>query len=162
MKQFILRSGPDENGLVRLTGEDFHYLARVRRIRADSVINCRLPSGKAAVLKIVRAEKNTLIAECLETNEEACVQSEFPPIILFQSMVKGTKMDLIVRQAGETGVTEVVPFYSEHSVPRLAEGAGFGQTRTDRWRRILRMARQQSNSAVSADVAEPLSEIELF
>jgi 16S rRNA (uracil1498-N3)-methyltransferase len=162
MKQFILRSGPDKNGFVRLTGEDFHYLARVRRIRADSAINCRLPSGKVAALKIVRVEKNALIAECVETSDKACVKSEIPPIILFQSMVKGTKMDIIVRQAGETGITEIVPFYSEHSVPRLAEGAGSGQARTDRWRRILRMARQQSNSAVSADVAEPRSSLELF
>ncbi|MDR1257526.1 MAG: 16S rRNA (uracil(1498)-N(3))-methyltransferase, partial [Spirochaetaceae bacterium] len=156
MKQFILRDAPDGNGLVRLKGEDFHYLARVRRIRSGSVIACRLPSGKAAALKVLHIEKNTLAGLCMPAGSgDEFAQNALPPIILFQSMVKGTKMDLIVRQAGETGITEVVPFYSEHSVPRPAEGSG--QSRTVRWRRILKMARQQSASAVSADVAEPRS-----
>jgi 16S rRNA (uracil1498-N3)-methyltransferase len=158
MKQFILRDFPGEDGLVRLTGEDFHYLARVRRIHAGSVINCRLPSGMATELKVTCIEKNTLVGEC--THKDGETLALMPPIILFQSMVKGAKMDLIVRQAGETGVTEVVPFYSEHSVPRPSESAG--QTRTGRWRRILKTARQQSASAVSADVAEPRSAGELF
>jgi 16S rRNA (uracil1498-N3)-methyltransferase len=162
MKQFILRDEPDGNGLIQLMGEDFHYLAHVRRLRTGSVIDCRLPSGKAAELKVTCVEKNMLAGECTPKSGKACAQNTLPPIILFQSMVKGAKMDMIVRQAGETGVTEVVPFYSEHSVPRPSGKTRSGQTRTGRWRRILKTARQQSASAVSADVAEPRSAEELL
>jgi 16S rRNA (uracil1498-N3)-methyltransferase len=62
-------------------------------------------------------------------------------------------MDLIIRQAAEGGVSEVVPFTSAYSVPR-PDGSG---GRLERWRRIIREARQQSGSAVDTAVREPVT-----
>jgi 16S rRNA (uracil1498-N3)-methyltransferase len=162
MKQFILREYPGKNGDISLSGGDFHYLARVRRVSKDDVIDCRLPSGESAVLRVCAVEKNTLIAKCIPVKE--VYTQTAPAIILFQGMVKGVKIDLIIRQAGETGVTEIVPFYSEHSVPRggkrfdAEEGGGGGMGgRLGRWRRILNEARQQSGSAVASRVSAPQS-----
>jgi 16S rRNA (uracil1498-N3)-methyltransferase len=59
-------------------------------------------------------------------------------------------MDLIVRQAAEGGVTEIVPFVSAYSVPRPGENDG----RLERWRRIIREARQQSGSGIATAVRE--------
>jgi 16S rRNA (uracil1498-N3)-methyltransferase len=162
MKQFILRDEPDEDGLVYLTGEDFHYLARVRRLKAGSAVDCRLPSGKEAVLLVNRVEKDRLTAECTPKNGGIRPQNPLPPIILFQSMAKGVKMDEIIRKAGETGVSEVVPFYSERSVPRPDRVQLTLQARLERWRRILKTARQQSGSAVSAQVREPVCGDQIF
>jgi 16S rRNA (uracil1498-N3)-methyltransferase len=169
MKQFILRQEPDESGLVHLSGKDFHYLARVRRMKRGDTLNCRLPSGKAAVLRIIGIENGTLSAEC-EQIAEVPRQNCIPPVILFQSMAKGSKMDTIVRQAGETGVTEIVPFYSEHSAPLPRGGAKIAEAftdvppdaRTERWRRILIEARQQSGSSSPSSVRSPLVMDELF
>jgi 16S rRNA (uracil1498-N3)-methyltransferase len=158
MKQFILRQEPDENGLVHLSGKDFHYLARVRRVRQDDTLDCRLPSGKAAVLRVMSVGNGILSAECGQIAETP-QQDGMPPIILFQSVAKGSKMDTIVRQAGEMGVAGIVPFYSEHSVPRPRGGA---DCRTERWRRILIEARQQSGSARASSVSPPLGMDELF
>jgi 16S rRNA (uracil1498-N3)-methyltransferase len=80
-----------------------------------------------------------------------------PPILLFQALPKGNKMDLIVRQAAEGGISEVIPFTADHSVP---EGSSRG--REERWRRIAREARQQSGSAVDTRVSSPLSAGALF
>jgi 16S rRNA (uracil1498-N3)-methyltransferase len=167
MKQFILREYPDKNDDISLSGEDFHYLARVRRMCKGDVIDCRLPSGESAVLKVTAIGKNTLIAKCIPVKK--VYTRTAPSIILFQSMVKGVKMDIIIRQAGETGVTEIVPFYSEHSVPRggkrfdAEEGdwGGMG-ARLGRWRRILNEARQQSGSAVASRVSAPQSIEQVF
>ncbi|MDR2344402.1 MAG: 16S rRNA (uracil(1498)-N(3))-methyltransferase [Spirochaetaceae bacterium] len=164
MKQFILRQEPDKTGLVRLSGKDFHYLVRVRRVRQGATLNCRLPSGKTAVLRITGIGDGTLSAECAQIVEES-QQNEIPPIILFQSMAKGSKMDTIVRQAGETGVKEIVPFYSKHStpLPRCRAGAPVSvDARTERWRRILIEARQQSGSSCPSSVRPPLGMDELF
>jgi len=46
-----------------------------------------------------------------------------PPIILCQSLPKGQKMDLIVRQATEAGIERILPFVSEHSVPTVGKDA---------------------------------------
>lgn len=162
MKQFILRQAPDEYGLVHLTGEDFHYLARVRRMRQGDTLNCRLPSGKAAIFKITCTVNGIIDAECVQL-AEVPPQNEIPPVILFQSMVKGSKMDTIVRQTGQTGVMEIVPFYSEHSAPRPRERPHGGTDgRMERWRRILIEARQQSGSSSVSSVSPPLGMEELF
>jgi 16S rRNA (uracil1498-N3)-methyltransferase len=63
-------------------------------------------------------------------------------------------MDLIVRQAAEGGIAEIIPFVSEHSVPRPGgEGAG---NRLGRWERIVKEARQQSGSRTATIVRPPL------
>jgi 16S rRNA (uracil1498-N3)-methyltransferase len=164
VKQFILRGEPREDGTVRLSGEEFHYLAHVRRVCAGDTLDCRLPSGAPAVLLIKHIEKKALIAECTLKSNENCPQTVFPPIILFQSMVKGMKMDLIVRQAGETGVTDIAPFYSERSTPRhISDSAVDADTgRCRRWRRILIEARQQSGSSIATSVKFPMKPDELF
>jgi 16S rRNA (uracil1498-N3)-methyltransferase len=61
-------------------------------------------------------------------------------------------MDLIVRQAAEGGLAEVYPFASAHSVPKI-DGPEGG--RLERWRRIVKEARQQSGSAVETVVHAP-------
>ncbi|MDR0382863.1 MAG: 16S rRNA (uracil(1498)-N(3))-methyltransferase, partial [Spirochaetaceae bacterium] len=162
MKQFILPDAPDEDGVIRLTGDDFHYLARVRRMREGDMAGCRLPSGKLAEMKIKSVGEGILLAECKPKDGESHPKNRLPPIILFQSILKGAKMDAVVRQAGETGIKEIVPFYSERSVPRPACGERSPQARTGRWQRILRTAQQQSGSETPAGVACPCSADYLF
>jgi 16S rRNA (uracil1498-N3)-methyltransferase len=62
-------------------------------------------------------------------------------------------MDLIVRQAAEGGVTEIVPFISAYSVPQPEDSGG----RLERWRRIIREARQQSGSGIATTARDPLA-----
>jgi 16S rRNA (uracil1498-N3)-methyltransferase len=52
LKQFILENRPDKNGLVRLSGDDYHYLVRVRRLKKGAVfpvLNGTIP-GELTVL----------------------------------------------------------------------------------------------------------------
>jgi 16S rRNA (uracil1498-N3)-methyltransferase len=178
MKQFLLPSAPvsgnAEGGsegagrLVRLSGKDYHYLVRVRRLRPGAVFNAVEPGGAGIRVLVRSVDGGVLLGECLETEEtppsprpDAAVLSPnpgnaaaLPPLVLFQALPKGTKMDLIVRQAVEGGVAAVVPFASAYSVPRM-ESPGGGPGRLERWRRIVREARQQSGSAVATAVEPP-------
>ncbi|MDR2417949.1 MAG: 16S rRNA (uracil(1498)-N(3))-methyltransferase [Treponema sp.] len=154
MKQFILRSAPDELGIVRLSGTDYHYLARVRRFTAGTVFNALLPNGETARIRVRAVSGNWLEGERIADAAPARMQSVAIPLIsLFQALPKGTKMDLIVRQAVECGVAEIVPFTSAHSVPKIADD----KDRIARWERIVREARQQSGSSVATVVHAPLS-----
>jgi 16S rRNA (uracil1498-N3)-methyltransferase len=60
-------------------------------------------------------------------------------------------MDLIIRQAVEAGVGRIVPLVSDHAVVRPGEGAA----RLERWRRIAREAREQSDAARPPVVEAP-------
>jgi 16S rRNA (uracil1498-N3)-methyltransferase len=76
--------------------------------------------------------------------------------MLFQALPKGEKMDLIVRQAAEGGLAEIVPFASEFSATKTS-----GQ-KFSRWERIIREARQQSGSASETAIRQPLAIDGLF
>ena len=89
-------------------------------------------------------------------------EAGLPPIILFQALPKGEKMDLIVRQAAEGGLSEIVPFIAEHSIPKLdtrgRRGSGAGaEKKQARWERIVKEARQQSGSPIATKVSSVLS-----
>jgi len=163
VRQFLLKEKPDKDGLVRLKDEDYHYLVHVRRLKAGHVFSALLPSlssPRRVTVTVQSTDNHTLIGLIMPEAEEeisAVLRTEYPPIILFQALPKGARMDLIVRQAAEGGISEVVPFVSEHSVPR-----GHYVGRAERWRRIIKEARQQSGSAVNTRMHEVLSTDELF
>ncbi|MBT3271515.1 MAG: RNA methyltransferase [Spirochaetales bacterium] len=62
-------------------------------------------------------------------------------------------MDLIIRQATETGIFGVVPVESQHCIPRGAtRGASRDNTKHERRLRIARQAMQQSGSPVAPEI----------
>jgi len=164
VKQFILGKEPDKDGLVRLEGGDYRYLVRVRRYAVGEFFPAILPNGKETLVQVISINHNTLTGKCSRSDSASNIEASeqnlnqynnlIPPIILFQAMPKGDKMDLIVRQAAENGITEIVPFMSEFSIGKInARGEKFS-----RWERIIKEARQQSGSKIATSVC-PLQSI---
>jgi 16S rRNA (uracil1498-N3)-methyltransferase len=63
-------------------------------------------------------------------------------------------MDLVLRQAAETGVARVIPLATRRSVARQVEGRE--ESKLVRWERIVREGLQQSGSAIATKVEEPV------
>jgi len=147
VKQFILESEPDKDNTIHLIGKDYRYLVRVRRLAAGEYFTALLPNGKETQVQIVSVNKDTLVGKC--TPSSSYEKSSFvPPIILFQALPKADKMDLIVRQAAEGGITEIVPFVSEFSVAKNSAS----RQKFIRWERIIKEARQQSGSKTATSL----------
>jgi len=181
MKQFILNKEPDfsqskENagGIVRLKDSDYHYLVNVRRLAAGEFFPALLPDGKETLVQVLSIEHGVLTGKCntgrfdklsdqtgegIAENPAHGQKNNLPPIILFQAMPKGDKMDLIVRQAAEGGITEIVPFVSEFSTAKITAEKG---QKFLRWERIIKEARQQSGSRNTTTLHQPLTKDELF
>jgi len=163
MKQFILNTKPDGNGRIRLESGDYRYLVRVRRLAPGEYFPALLPDGAEVLVRVCSVDNRTLVGEIF--NDEAFPSgntypgSPLPPIILFQALPKGEKMDLIVRQAAEGGLTEVVPFVSEFSAVKMEKSGG---QKFSRWERIIKEARQQSGSGTATVIRQPLSIDGLF
>jgi len=179
VKQFLLAARPDKDGLVRIEGKDYHYLASVRRLRPGDTFIALLPpanmgdsedsansgrlnlfqnpasSGKGFTVTVLSIDGHTLTGSAVQCPVTADTACGIPPIILFQGLPRETKMDLIVRQAAETGVSEIVPFTTERSIPRE-------HIRMERWRRIIKEARQQSGSPINTRIQPLLTTDELF
>ena len=170
MKRFILSAPPGPGGMIRLYDKDYHYLVHVRRLKSGMCFDAVLPGEVETRIRILSTKENILIGECLGVAEKQLSASSMPmtspsplpPIALFQGLPKGAKMDLIVRQAAEGGVSIVAPFESEYSTTRLAKnpavdsgGESFSALKTKRWERIAREGRQQSGSAVKTEIRPP-------
>jgi 16S rRNA (uracil1498-N3)-methyltransferase len=153
MKQFVLSVEPNADGVIRLYGEDYHYLVRVRRLKTGSSFSALLPGGAETRVKILSTVDDILIGECEGAFTPSA--SALPPIILFQGLPRGTKMDLIVRQAAEGGVSEIIPFESEFSTAKIKGNGEKGQVKLKRWERIIKEARQQSGSIIPTIIKPP-------
>ncbi|MDR2510194.1 MAG: 16S rRNA (uracil(1498)-N(3))-methyltransferase [Spirochaetaceae bacterium] len=157
MRQLLLPRAPDSEGRLRLKDGDYHYLASVLRYKTGDRLTVTMPSGKAAsaVIVSVSREEIELSVESAAQNE---TEEELPRIILIQAVPKGAKLDLIVRQAVECGVSEILPLLSS----RVVRKGGNAAVQTERLRRIVREARQQSGSPVPTIVHEPFREKAVF
>lgn len=162
MRRLILESPPDADGLLRFSGSDFRYLARVLRKAPGDTLRVLLPGGAEALAEVVSVDSKTLTAAVRPgANAEAAVDAQRrsalasgPPLVLIQALPKAAKMDDVVRQATELGAALILPFVSERSVSRPEPGRS-AEGKRERWMRIVREARQQSGSDVPTEVREP-------
>jgi len=162
VKQFLLNKEPDKNGDVHIDGNDYHYLVRVRRLATGEFFTARLPSGEETQVQIKSIDSKILIGKCMPASAEETERNEsvsIPPIILFQALPKGDKMDLIVRQAAEGGIAKIVPFVSEFSIAKKLSGES---QKFSRWEKIIKEARQQSGSKILTCLHKPLTINELL
>ncbi|MDR2808427.1 MAG: 16S rRNA (uracil(1498)-N(3))-methyltransferase [Spirochaetaceae bacterium] len=148
MKQFILNTKQDTEGFYRIRS---HYLVRVRRLVAGDIFPALLQDDTVLSLQVCSVEDDCLVCESRGSVPNHRPQDPLPPLVLFQAMPKGAKIDLIIRQAVESGVNEIVPFFSEYSVSKR------GADKIERWNRIITEARQQSGSHIDTKVREPVS-----
>jgi 16S rRNA (uracil1498-N3)-methyltransferase len=170
LKQFILKETPGRDKLIRLSGDDYHYLVRVRRLKPGDSFPALLPERIQGTVLVLSTEGGILsgrvsVSEKAAVSEEAAVSgrarpelplsavpsaalSAIPPIILFQALPKGAKIDLIVRQAAEGALSGVVVFTAERSVARPEKP----EAKEERWRRIVKEARQQSGSVAETAI----------
>jgi len=159
LKHLILTNDLDKDGIIRLEGKDYHYLVNVRRLAVGECFSALLPGGEELLIKIVSINNGTLTGKCetsaLSSSSALCGNNsdKIPPIILFQALPKGDKMDLIVRQAAESGVAEIVPFTAEFSAGK----GNVGESKFLRWEKIIKEARQQSGSRISTALRRPVS-----
>jgi 16S rRNA (uracil1498-N3)-methyltransferase len=159
LKQFILSKEPDKDNIVYITGDDYRYLIRVRRLEAGDFFPALLPNGSETQIQIISIDNNILTGKCSSADLSFLpLQETISPIILFQALPKGDKMDLIVRQAAESGITEIVPFVSEFSIAKTVTG----RQKFSRWEKIIKEARQQSGSKIITSIQEPLAMKELL
>jgi len=136
MHYFFKEGLPLEEGrLVELDPEDLNHAYRVLRLRTDSVVAVSDGRGRAfrgTIESIGPQGAFVRLGEPLPPAESPL------RIVLLQGLAKGEKMDLIIRQAAELGVQQIVPVATTRSIPRL--DASREARRLERWRKVARAA----------------------
>ncbi len=167
MRQFVSETELDSQGTLTVSGKKYHYLTAVLRARPGDMMYVRLPGGElqGMTLASVDAAKKTLVLQVagpLAQDLHANPLSEKPSveIWLFQFVAKPAKMELILRQATECGVSHFIPVAGQFSQKGNNDSAK-KQSAPDgeRWKRIITEAREQSGSPVETCV-HPLSSLD--
>jgi len=156
MRQFIAGKKPDKDGCLSIDAKDEKYLTRVLRLKEGSSIDVRHKDGSIQSMSLLKKQNvwvlvpNVDSSVSVETGVKAAdIPSFNKNFILLQFMPKLQKMDQIVRQASECGISEIYPVKGDFSSMKDCP------ERIDRWDRIVKEARQQSGSPVDTMVHEP-------
>jgi 16S rRNA (uracil1498-N3)-methyltransferase len=151
---------PDAQGpgqLVELTGDEARHLTRVLRLgegAAVGVFNGRGAEFEGRVERVDRGGVRVRLGEPHTPAPEPRVA-----ITLVQAVLKGDKMDDVVRDAVMIGVRAVQPLISARS--EVSAATLRRSHRRERWERIAVASTKQCGRAVVPPVLEPIATEEL-
>lgn len=161
MRQYIAQAPLSRDGMLTVSGKDYRYFKQVLRIAVGDMVQVRFLDGSLQSMTVCRIDERSrriVLQICAPLADEACAASDSEnmpqaadmqtELWLFQFVARSAKMDVIIRQATECGVSVIVPVLGEYSQNAAADR----NFRSDRYDRIIREARQQSGSAVETRV----------
>ena len=94
---------------IELSADESKHVSKVLRIKDGEKIELCDVSGKAYLAEVVTSigTVEVKVLEEIDNNEPA------KEVVLFQSLSKGTKMDLVIQKAVELGVSRIYPVETE-------------------------------------------------
>ena len=138
---------------VDLPREEAEHLTRVLRLGAGDTVAVFDGRGRECLARIVSAARTRARVQILSRIDAAAEPAV--DVTLAQAVLKGEKMDDVVRDAVMLGVKAIQPIVtrrSEVTVAALMRGA-----RLDRWRRVALASVKQSRRAVVPEIRMPLT-----
>ena len=103
-------------GEISITGEEHHYIGRVRRVLVGQTIELVDGAGKRATAKIVRMTETETVVDVAEV--EAVLEAA-PHVRVLVPLIKGDRMDGCLEKLTEVGASELIVWQAERSVVRL-------------------------------------------
>ncbi|NLW56187.1 MAG: 16S rRNA (uracil(1498)-N(3))-methyltransferase [Firmicutes bacterium] len=140
IEQTQLRSEHGGKRLIDFYGEDAHHLARVLRMKPGDALTAADGQGRLYHLEITALAADTVSA--LVLGEEVDYSEPTVRITLYQSILKGEKMDWVLQKGTEIGISAFVPYLSTRTVAR-PEPKGY-RKKQERWQKIVTAAAKQS------------------
>jgi len=151
MRQLILPGNRAGDSRFVLDEKTSRYLVRVLRMENSDRFSAMDEAGHSFDCEIVEA---SAVAATIVLSPEARTVEQAPGglrLALVQALPKGQKMDLIVRQAVEAGVTAIFPLQTRNCVVRERNDAD-KMEKLRRRQKIAKEALQQSGSAVRTKI----------
>jgi 16S rRNA (uracil1498-N3)-methyltransferase len=131
----------------RLAEDEARHLSQVLRLGAGDEVAVFDGAGREFRGRIVRIERDG--ADVLLTEEVLASPEPTVRLTLAQAVIKGEKMDDVVRDATMMGVTAIAPLITAHTAAHMRAGRA-----PDRWRRIAVASAKQCRRAVVPAIGE--------
>jgi 16S rRNA (uracil1498-N3)-methyltransferase len=152
MRRFFITPGQAASPSPTLTGQDAQHIRTVLRLKPGQQIELLDGTGMAYAAEIEALASDGVKVRIMRRKPQ---QAESPTaIILAQAMLKDKKMDILVRQLTELGITQWVPFFSARAIPR--PNADRLEHRVARWVKISHEAVKQCRRNQPPAIHAPL------
>jgi 16S rRNA (uracil1498-N3)-methyltransferase len=142
-RRFFAHSRCRQGDTIILSRQQCHHLKDVLRLGIGDTVRCFSETGLESEARIASFADSgaflTVIEDYSPSDTRLC------PLILAQSLVKASKMDFIIQKAVELGCTEIIPFFSDHSIIQLDERRQ--ESKQKRWYAIAVEAAKQCGRA---------------
>ncbi|MFQ5669832.1 MAG: RsmE family RNA methyltransferase [Acidobacteriota bacterium] len=143
----LVPEGAVRHGMVRLPRQEAHHLLRVRRTRAEEAVE--VLDGRGRTWSGVLHRQGSLVDRLQE--EPSATEPPLEVSLLQAVPHQAGRMEGIVRQATELGVSRILPFHSAR-----CQGSGrAGGARLQRWRRVAAEATKQCGRTVVPQILAP-------
>jgi 16S rRNA (uracil1498-N3)-methyltransferase len=153
MRRFFIDSNDLSAPVPAIRGADARHIKNVLRLRPGDRILLIDGTGFEHEARIERFEAGVVMVS-IHRRVPAAAESPLQ-ITLAQALIKDKKMDRLVRQLTELGISRWVPFSAERSVPRPDEKRI--SARIIRWEKIAREAVKQCRRGRTPEIGPLLS-----
>lgn len=129
--------------------EDINHITKVLRLTiGDEIEICNKEKREYKVLinGINKKEISCKIKESYPSQREASIE-----VVLFQSIPKASKMDLIIQKNVEIGVDKIVPVISHRCVAKIKDKSS-EMKKIERWQRIAQEAAKQCKRGIISKI----------
>lgn len=153
MNKFFINPENKIEDKIYITGSDVNHIKNVLRLPVgkEILINDGQGHDYQCIIREINTDKiiTQIVSEWFNSTE---------PIIetvLFQSIIKGEKMEFVIQKCVEIGVTKIVPIITERCVVKL-ESENKINKKLERWQKISESASKQSKRGIIPKVSKPL------
>jgi 16S rRNA (uracil1498-N3)-methyltransferase len=153
MRRFFVKSIDENKPTVSLSGSEAKHIKNVLRLKSGDMI--RLFDGSGSEYDAVIKHLSTAKTELVMARKLAATTESFIQLMVAQGFLRQKKMDALVRQLSELGMTRWIPFFSERSVPRPDKKRLAARLR--RWQKIVQESFKQCGRSILPEISTPVS-----
>lgn len=129
-------------GEIRITGDEHHYLCRVRRAQRGDAVELVDGAGRRAVSVIERITETETI---VRAGDPELIPARPPFVRALVPLIKGDRMDSAIEKLVEVGIDAIVVWPATRSVVRLDGDRREG--RLNKYRSVVEAAARQCGRA---------------
>ena len=128
------------NKEVTITGDDFHHIKNVMRMREEHKVSICDFNGNCYLCSLKNYLDKSVIFEVLDKIEESNELSA--NIYLACGLLKGDKLEYVIQKATELGVSKIIPLSLKRNIVKLDSKKEL--KKITRWNKIAKEAAEQS------------------
>jgi 16S rRNA (uracil1498-N3)-methyltransferase len=150
MRRFFVPEGTLGGPDLTLHGDLAHRLARVLRLKRGDCVVLSEGDGVEYEVRLTDVSPRAIEAEIIAQRDAPAEPGV--KIVLYQSLIRANRFDLVLEKGTEIGVARFVPLIPSRGQIQDGEASG---SRMDRWHRVVVEAAEQSNRGRSPEIDPP-------